>query len=308
MNMRRWFVLALAFGLLATGSIAVAQEGGTKVHALTLLDAPKYGPDFKHLDYVNPDAPKGGSVSYGAIGTFDSFNPFIVKGTPAGLGGLFETLTTRTEDDDPSGYGLIAESMEVGPNNAWIIFNLRPQARWHDGKPITADDVVFSFNTLKEHTPQYTSYYANVVKAEALEERRVKFTFDPPGNRELPVIMGELPILPKHWWEGRKFDEVLLEPPLGSGPYKLGKFDLGRSYTMERVPDYWGKDLPINIGTDNFDRITYTYYRDPEIAFEAFKSGRIDLRSENSAKRWATQYDFPAAKEGRVKKEALFNF
>ncbi len=307
MNVRRWFALAFLLGLpVFSGDFAQAQDGGTKVHALSLLDAPKYGPDFKHLDYVNPDAPKGGSVTYGAIGTFDSFNPFIIKGTPAGLGGLFETLTTRTEDDDPSGYGLIAESMEVGPDNAWIIFNLRPEARWHDGKPITADDVVFSFTTLKQYDPQYTSYYANVVKAEALDEHRVKFTFDAPGNRELPVIMGELPVLPKHWWEGRNFDEVLREPPLGSGPYKLGKFDMGRTYTMERVPDYWGKDLPINIGTDNFDRVTTVFFRDPEIAFEAFKSGRIDIRpNENSAKRWATQYEFPAVKEGRVKKELI---
>ncbi len=306
MTMRRWFPLALVIACCAVlGPAAQAQEGGKKVHALSLLDAPKYGPDFKHLDYVNPDAPKGGSVTYGALGTFDSFNPFIVKGTAAALPGLFETLTTRTEDDDPSGYGLIAESMEVAPDKSWIIFNLRPEARWHDGKPITADDVVFSFNMLKEFDPQLHSYYANVVKGEALEEHRVKFTFESGGNRELPVIMGELTVLPKHWWEGRKFDDVLLEPPLGSGPYKLGKYEMGRSLTMERVPDYWGKDVPVRIGTNNFDKVTYTYYRDPEVAFEAFKSGRIDLRSENSAKRWATQYEFPAVKAGRVKKEVI---
>jgi len=306
MAMRRWFALALVLACSALWGDAIeAQESGIKVHALTLNDAPKYGPDFKHLDYVNPDAPKGGSVNYGALGTFDSFNPYIVKGTPAGLPGVFETLTTRTEDDDPSGYALIAESMEVARDNSWIIFNLRPEARWQDGKPLTADDVVFSFDTLKEFSPLYHNYYANVVKAERLDDHRVKFIFDSGGNRELPVIMGELPILPKHWWQGRKFDEVLLEPPLGSGPYKVGKFDLGRSFTMERIPDYWGKDLPINLGTDNYDKITYTYYRDPEVAFEAFKSGRIDFRSENSAKRWATQYEFPAIKDGRVKKEVI---
>lgn len=307
MTLRRWLALALAVGFPAlSGDLAQAQEGGTKVHALTLADAPKYGPDFKHLDYVNPDAPKGGTVNYSAIGTFDSFNPYIVKGTPVGAPGLIETLTTRTEDDDLTGYGLIAESMEVAPDKSWIIFNLHPEARWHDGKPITADDVVFSFDALKDNSPLYHNYYANVVKGEALDEHRVKFTFESGGNRELPVIMGELPVLPKHWWEGRKFDEVLLEPPLGSGPYKVGKYDLGRSFTMERVPDYWGKDLPINIGTDNFDRLTYTYFRDPEIALEAFKAGRIDIRpNENSAKRWATQYDFPAVRDGRVKKELI---
>lgn len=306
MAMRRWFALALVLSLSAlSAEAAQAQESGTKVHALTLADAPKYGPDFKHLDYVNPDAPKGGSVNYGALGTFDSFNPYIVRGTAAGLPGVIETLTTRTEDDDLSGYALIAESMEVARDNSWIIFNLRPEARWQDGKALTADDVVFSFDTLKEFSPLYHNYYANVVKAERLDDHRVKFSFDSGGNRELPVIMGELPILPKHWWQGRKFDEVLLEPPLGSGPYKVAKFDMGRSYTMERIPDYWGKDLPINLGTDNYDKMTYTYYRDPEVAFEAFKSGRIDFRSENSAKRWATQYEFPAIKDGRVRKEVI---
>ena len=170
MSMRRWFVLALALGLsFATGPIAEAQEAGTKVHALTLDDAPKYGPDFKHLDYVNPDAPKGGTITTGVTGTFDSFNPYIIKGTPAGLGGLFETLTTQVEDDALSEYGLIAESMEVAPDKSWIIYNLRQEARWHDGKPITADDVVFSFNilTTKGH-PQYRYYYGDVAGAEKL--------------------------------------------------------------------------------------------------------------------------------------------
>ncbi|WP_119301718.1 extracellular solute-binding protein [Dongia deserti] len=308
MSLRRWFVFALALGLsLATGPIALAQEAGTKVHALSLGDAPKYGPDFKHLDYVNPNAPKGGTITSGATGTFDSFNRFIIKGTPAGLGGLFETLTTQTEDDALSEYGLIAESMEVAPDKSWIIYNLRPEARWHDGKPITADDVVFSFDTLmtKGH-PQWRYYYADVAKAEKLGERRVKFQFKHGGNRELPVIMGQLPILPKHWWESRNFENVLLEPPLGSGPYKLGKFDMGRSYTMDRVPDYWGKDLPINIGTNNYDQVRVTYFQDPEIQMEAFKSGVLDTRpNENSAKRWSTGYEFPAVKDGRVIKEVI---
>ena len=307
MNMRRWFVLALVLGLFALPDAAAqAQEGGTKVHALTLGDAPKYGPDFKHLDYVNPDAPKGGTITTGVTGTFDSFNPYIIKGTPAGLGGLFETLTTQVEDDALSEYGLIAESMEVAPDKSWIIYNLRPEARWHDGKPITADDVVFSFNilTTKGH-PQYRYYYGDVAGAEKLGERRVKFQFKHGGNRELPVIMGQLPILPKHWWESRNFENVLLEPPLGSGPYKLGKFEMGRSYTMERVTDYWGKDLPINIGSNNYDRTRATYFQDPEIQLEAFKAGTLDLRAENSARRWATQYDFPAVKDGRVIKELI---
>ena len=308
MALRPWLKLALLAALAVAAALPVSQvawaQEGVKLHALTLADAPKYGPDFKHLDYVNPDAPKGGTVTYGAIGTFDSFNPYIIKGTPAGISGVFETLTTSPEDDILTEYGLIAESMEVATDKSWIIYNLRPEARWQDGKPITADDVVFSFDILKEKgDPFYRSYYADVVKGERLDDHRVKFTFKTGGNRELPVIMGQLTILPKHWWESRKFEDVLLEPPLGSGPYKVGKFDLGRSFTMERVPDYWGEKLPINLGTDNYDRRIYDYYRDPEVQLEAFKSGRIDIRSENSAKRWATSYDFPAVKDGRVVKE-----
>jgi microcin C transport system substrate-binding protein len=307
MAMRRWLSCALlAAALLASPAAAMAQEG-VKVHALTLGDAPKYGPDFKHLDYVNPDAPKGGSITLGAAGTFDSFNPFIIKGNPAGLPGLYETLTTSPEDDVLTEYGLLAESMEVAEDKSWVIFNLRPEARWHDGQPITADDVVFTFNTLIEKgNPQYRYYYADVDKAEKLGEHRVKFQFKHGGNRELPVIMGQLAIVPKHWWEGRKFEEVLLEPPLGSGPYKLGKFELGRSFTMERVPDYWGKDLPMRIGTGNYDTVNYSFFQDPEIQLEAFKAGTLDMRpNENSAKRWATQYEFPAVKDGRVIKEVI---
>lgn len=309
MNVRRWSALALVLGFSAlTGEAIQAQESGTKVHALTLADAPKYGPDFKHLDYVNPDAPKGGTVTQGVTGTFDTFNGFIIKGTPAGLPGLYDTLTASTEDDSLTEYGLLAESMEVAPDKSWIIYNLRPEARWHDGQPVTADDVVFTFNTLMEKgDPRYRYYYSEVVKVEKLEERRVKFQFKNGGNRELPVIMGQLQILPKHWWESRKFEDVLLEPPLGSGPYKVGKFDIGRSYTMERVPDYWGKDLPINIGTDNYDQVRVNYFQDPEVQMEAFKAGTLDLRSENSAKRWATGYEFPAVKDGRVIKELIPN-
>lgn len=305
MALRSWLRPALLAVLLAAPLPVSAQEG-VRLHALTLGDAPKYGPDFKHLDYVNPDAPKGGSVNYGATGTFDSFNAFIVKGTPAGMPGLYDTLTTQVEDDALSEYGLLAESVEVAEDKSWVIFNLRPEARWHDGQPVTADDVVFTFNTLIEKgNPRYRYYYADVEKAEKLGDHRVKFQFKIPGNRELPVIMGQLAVLPKHWWEGRKFEDVLLEAPLGSGPYKLGKFELGRTFTMERVPDYWGKDLPVNVGTNNYDQIRYTFYQDPEIQLEAFKAGSIDIRSENSARRWATQYEFPAVKDGRVIKEMI---
>ena len=284
---------------------ALAQDSVT-THALTLGDTPKYPPDFKHLDYVNPDAPKGGSVKYAGVGSYDSFNPYIVGGDPAGLAGLYETLTTQVDDDTLSEYGLIAASMEVAKDNSWIIFNLRPEARWHDGKPITADDVVFSFNTLKEKgAPFYRFYYANVTKVEAFDPHRVKFTFASANNRELPVIMGQLAVLPKHFWEGKKFDEPSLEEPLGSGPYKLKSFEAGRSVTMERVPDYWGKDLPVNIGTDNYDIGRTDYYRDPTVLLEAFKAGAFDFRVENSAKQWATGYESPALREGRFKLERI---
>ena len=284
---------------------ALAQDSVT-THALTLGDTPKYPPDFKHLDYVNPDAPKGGSVKYAGVGSYDSFNPYIVGGDPAGLAGLYETLTTQVDDDTLSEYGLIAASMEVAKDNSWIIFNLRPEARWHDGKPITADDVVFSFNTLKEKgAPFYRFYYANVTKVEAVDPHRVKFTFASANNRELPVIMGQLAVLPKHFWEGKKFDEPSLEEPLGSGPYKLKSFEAGRSVTMERVPDYWGKDLPVNIGTDNYDIVRTDYYRDPTVLLEAFKAGAFDFRVENSAKQWATGYESPALREGRFKLERI---
>ncbi len=310
MALRPWLKLALLVAFAAAPALPAPQaawaQEGVKLHALTLGDAPKYGPDFKHLDYVNPDAPKGGTLNMGVTGTFDSFNPFIIKGDPAGLGGLYEALTTQVDDDSLSEYGLLAESMEVAEDKSWIIFNLRPEARWHDGVPITADDVVFTFNTLIEKgNPQYRYYYADVEKAEKLGDLRVKFQFKVAGNRELPVIMGQLAILPKHWWETRNFENVLLEPPLGSGPYKLGKFDMGRFYTMERVPDYWGKDLPINIGTNNYGETRVTFFQDPEVQMEAFKAGTLDLRGENSASRWATRYEFPAVKDGRVIKEKI---
>lgn len=298
---------ALFAGLLLAPSFALAQSG-TTTHALTLGDAPKYGADFKHLDYVNPEAPKGGTVRYAALGSYDSFNPFIVGGDPAGLGGLYETLTSQVDDDSMSEYGLIAESMEVAADNSWIIFNLRKEARWHDGKPLTADDVVFSFNILKEKgAPNYRFYYANVEKAEVLDPNKVKFSFSTKNNRELPVIMGQLPVLPKHFWEGKTFDEPSLTEPLGSGPYKLKSFEAGRSVTMERVPDYWGKDLPINIGTDNYDTVRTDYYRDPTVVLEAFKAGSFDFRVENSAKQWATGYESPALKDGRFKMVSIEN-
>ncbi|WP_230532694.1 extracellular solute-binding protein [Microvirga roseola] len=278
-------------------------------HGSALLGEPKYAPGFKHFDYVNPNAPKGGLVRLGAQGTFDSFNIVVagVKGAPEqGLGLIYETLTTPSADETNTSYGLLAESFSYPEDYSSVTFRLRPEARWHDGRPVTAEDVIYSFETLKKHSPTY-AFYANVAKAEKVGEREVKFTFNETGNRELPQIMGQLIVLPKHWWEGtgpggRKRDvtQTTLEPPLGSGPYRLKSFDAGRSATYERVPDYWGKDLNVNVGQYNFDEIRNEYYRDATVLLEAFKGDRIDFRSENSARNWATGYDFPARQQGRV--------
>lgn len=301
-------LLAVIFGY--PGNFAVGQQEAavTRSHALSLIGEPKYGPDFEHVDYVNPDAPKGGHARVSGFGGFDSLNPFISAGDPTGVVrfNVYEPLMTSPLDDITAEYGLIAESVTVPADSSWVEFTLRPEARWHDGKPITADDVIYSFELLtKQGQPLYQYYYRNVVKAEKIDERRVRFEFDEKGNRELPQIMGQVWVLPKHYWEGRKFDEPTLEPPLGSGPYKVGEVKPGRSVTLERTDNYWAADLPINRGQNNFDRITAEYFRDESVEMEAFKAGQYDFRDENSAKRWATEYNFPALKRGDVIKAEI---
>jgi len=273
-------------------------------HAIAMHGEPKYGPDFIHFDYVNPDAPKGGTIRLGVRGTFDSFNRFIPKGT-AGRGWSVETLMVNGGDEPFTMYGLIAESVEWPEDRSWVAFTLRPEARWHDGTPITVEDVIWSFETLTtKGNPTYRFYYGSVEKAEKVGERKVKFTFSESGNRELPLIMGQLEILPKHYWEaeGRDFEKTTLEPPLGSGPYRVADFEAGRHIVLERVEDYWGKDLAVNRGQDNFDRIRYDYYRDDTAIRLALKSGDIDFREENQAKAWALEYDVPAVREGWLNK------
>jgi microcin C transport system substrate-binding protein len=286
-----------------------AQEAPWR-HGSALLDEPSYPQGFPHFDYVNPNAPKGGLVRLGALGTFDSFNVVVagVKGSPEqGLGLIYETLTTSALDEANASYGLLAESFSYPDDYSFVSFRLRPEARWHDGQPVTADDVIFSFESLKANSPTYAFYYANVSRAEKVGEREVRFTFDEKGNRELPQIMGQLMVLPKHWWEGtapdgRKRDvtQTTLEPPLGSGPYRLKSFDTGRNASYERVKDYWGEKINVNVGQNNFDEIRYEYYRDATVLLEAFKSDRLDFRTENSARNWAVGYDFPARQEDRV--------
>ena len=293
-------LIAALFALTVAAASAQAQP--KPVHALSLLDAPKYPAGFTQLDYVNVNAPKGGELREDAVGSFDTLNPYIVKGdAAAGIGLVYQQLLNGSPDDPSTEYAAIAESVEVADDLSWVAFNLNPAAVWHDGKPITSDDVVWSFETLKEKgAPLYRFYYAAVQKAEAQGPRKVKFSFSGPPNRELPQIIGQLPILPKHWWATRDIEKTTLEPPLGSGPYRVAVVDAPRSITYERVKDWWAKDLPVNRGRYNFDRIRYDYYRDTSVTLEAFKAGQYDIRSENVARNWATAYDFPAVRDGRV--------
>lgn len=301
--------LALLFAVLIVSAPAVAVGQPQPHHAIAMHGEPKYGPDFTHFDYVNPDAPKGGSLKQAATGTFDSLNPWIIKGRAAsGLSLTYDTLMTSANDEPFTEYGLVAETIEVPEDRSWAVFTLRPEARFHDGEPITADDVVFSFNILREKgAPMFRYYYGGVEKVTAEGPHRVRFTFVPGDNRELPLILGQMPILPKHYWDGREFGETTLEPPVTSGPYRVGTFEVGRFITYERVEDWWAKDLPATQGFNNFDEVRYDYYRDATVALEAFKAGAFDLRVENSSKTWATGYDFPAYHQGLVVKREFMD-
>ena len=299
--------LAAAFALTLAPPAPHAQEKTIVGHGIAMHGDLKYPPGFKHFDYVNPDAPKAGAVKLGAIGTFDSLNPFIVKGNAAGgVFGIFDTLMVDSADEAFSQYGLLAETIETPKDRSWVAFTLRPEARWHDGKPVTVEDVIYTFELLtKKGTPFYRFYYGSVAEVVKTGPRTVRFNFKPGENRELPLILGQLPVLPKHYWETREFDKTTLEPPLGSGPYKIDKVEPGRSISFALVPDYWAKDLPVKKGMENFAAIQYDYYRDETISLESFKAGNFDYRSENSSKNWATAYDIPAVKQGLLKKEEI---
>ncbi len=299
--------LIAALTIFLTSTLCVHAADVSAQHGIAMHGDLKYPPDFKHFDYVNPDAPKGGEVRLGTEGTFDSFNSFITKGNPAaGLGFLYENLMTGTADEAFSEYGLLAETVQMPADRSWVAFTLRKEARWHDGVPISAEDVIWTFNTLmSKGSPFYRFYYGNVTEVVKTGERTVRFNFKPGENRELPLIIGQFTILPKHYWENREFDKTTLEPPLGSGPYKIESFDSGRSITYQRVENWWGKDLPANKGQYNFDRIRYDYYRDGTIALEAFKAGEFDYRSENSSKSWATAYKIPQVDQGLIKLEEI---
>lgn len=305
MTLRRTMSAFLALLALAAPGAATADAAGVTVaHAIAMHGTPRYPAGFTAFAYANPQAPKGGRMTLAVVnpGGFDSFNPFIPKGIPAaGIGQLYDTLMEESRDEPFTEYGLLAEKVEYPADRSWITFHLRPQARFHDGKPVTADDVVWTFNTLREKgAPFYRFYYRDVAKVEALDARRVKFTFANSANRELALIVGQLPVLPRHWYAKRDFGAANLELPLGSGPYRVKAVEAGRSVTWQRVADWWGRDLPQNRGRYNVDEIRYDYYRDDTVALEALKAGAYDLRIESSARNWATKYDVPAVRGGQL--------
>ena len=308
-------LVAPAFGVLgqtfSSGAASAAEP--TWRHGVSLFGQLRYQPGFKNFEYVNPAAPKAGIVRLGTFGTYDNFNPVIagLKGNIAsGVGHLFETLITPSLDEVASQYGLIAEAVSYPEDFAWAVYRLRPEARWHDGMPITAEDVIFSFEAFKANNPLMSAYYRHVTKVEKTGDHEVTFRFDAPGNRELPQIVGETQVMPKHWWEGtdsagkkRDITATTLEPPLGSGPYRVKDFVAGRSLVLERVKDAWANGLNVSVGQNNFDEVRYEYFRDATVALEAFKADQFDYRRENVAKNWMTAYDFPAVREKRVVRE-----
>jgi len=306
---RRFLAGAGAAAALLRLRPAQAQGEVWKAHAIAMHGEPKYGPGFPHFDYVRPDAPRGGAVRFATTGTYDSFNPWILKGDPAaGLNGVYESLTVSSSDEAFTQYGLIAETIEWPEDRSWVAYSVNPKGRWWDGTPITADDVVFTFDLLKtKGAPFFRYYYQSVEKAEKTDGYRVLFSFVAGDNRELPLIVGQMPVLPKHWWESRDFEKPGLEPPLGSGPYRILNFESGRHVVYERVPDYWGDTLGVNVGSNNWGTIRYDYYRDETVALEAFKAGEYDFRLENTAKVWATGYNTPQVADGRIVKEMIPN-
>jgi peptide/nickel transport system substrate-binding protein len=303
--MPRTLIVSFACVLYAASAICARAE---PVHGIALHGAPKQPANFEHFSYVDPEAPKGGRLAMSAYGSFDSLNPLIVKGTAAnGIREfVIESLMARGLDEPFTLYGLVAESVELPEDRSSITFNLNPQARFSDGKPVTADDVLFSFELLRvKGRPNHRTYFAKVAKAERLSDRSVRFTFDAAGDREIPLILGLLPVLPRHLTDPETYESTSLEPPVGSGPYRVAKVDPGRSISYARDPDYWGKDLPVNRGRFNFDEIRFDYFREGSVMFEAFKTGQTDLWPEEDPRRWANGYDFAAVKDGRVVKRSF---
>ncbi len=314
---QRLGAIAIVWALALFTSWANAGEADWR-HGDALFGELRYGPDFSHYEHVNPDAPKAGTYHQAVHGGYDSFNPFVVRGRPAAgltsFGGiLYDNLLEQSVDQPSASYGLVADAFRAADDHSWAVYRIHPKARWHDGEPITAEDVIWSMEVLRANYPLWKDYYKNIETVSALSEREIEFRFDQAGNRELPHIIGDLPVLPKHWWTGigadgnpRDISKPTTEPPLGSGPYRIGEFDLGKSITWDRVEDYWGADLPVRKGRFNFDHLKYTYFLDQTAIWEAFKKGGIsDLRVENRSQRWAQGYDFPAYERGDVVRKAF---
>ncbi len=298
----------LVLGVACIATIGWAEQKVIKSHGVSTFGELKYGADFTHFDYVNPDAPKGGEFSSWAFGTFDSLTPYILKGNAAaGAGVFYDTLLTGNLEEPDASYGLLAHTLEYPENREWVIFHMRPEAKFRDGTQVTAHDVVFSYETLKDKgRPSFQTTFADFVSAEAIDDLTVKFTFNPEGPlRELLMTAGGIPVLSKAYYETVDFTQSSLEPPMGSGPFDLNKVEPGRSISYKRRDDYWAKDLPVNVGHNNFDTIKYEYFGDYLAAFEAFKGGAYAFREEYSSKTWATSYDFPALDAGHVVKEVI---
>lgn len=295
--------------ITAAPTVKVAEEPLDPIpqYAISLYGDLKYGKDFTHFDYVNPDAPKGGTLLQGTTGSFDTLNPYTLKGdAAAGLGLMYDTLLTSSADEPFSEYGLVAQKVAVPKDRSYVTFYINPQARFQDDTPITADDVIFSYKTLiTKGSPLYRQYYASVDHVEKIDNLTVKFVFKPGDNLELPLILGQIPVFPEHYWKGRDFSKTTFDIPVGSGPYKIKDFEPGRHITYERVKDYWAKDLPSVKGMYNFDTIRYDYYRDLDVERQGFLAGNYYERSEFSAREWATGYDVPAVERGDIKKEFL---
>lgn len=314
---RPWMAWILFLALLCSPRLEA--EPIIRSHGYTPFGELKYPADFHHLDYVNPNAPRGGTLRLMTAGTFDTLNPYTLKGrSPSGTNAYVFGFNEHTDsllvgadfyrplgDEPRSAYGLIAESLEYPPSLDWVIFNLRPTARFNDGHPITADDVVFSFRLLREEGhPRYALMLEQVTGVEKLGRHRVRFTFGGKYRRDLPLVVGQLPVLPKHYWQRRNFAAGTLEPPVVSNPYRIVDVRPGRQITLERDPDYWARDLPVHRGRYNFDRVIIDFYRDAQVGFEAFKSGGYDVHVDYIAKHWATAYDFPAVRDGRIRRKA----
>ena len=300
-------IMFLLFSYFVIFAESVYSSDITRTHGISLTGSLKYSEDFQHFDYTDKNAKKGGTLRRAIIGTYDTFNTFALKGIPfRSSGSIYDTLLKSSLDESVSYYGLLAESLEYPDDYSWVQFNLNKKARWNDSVPLTSDDVLFTFNTLVKNSPFHRNYYKAVVDVKIIDKHTIKFIFNKSGlNKELPLILGQMVVLPKHYWKSKDISKSTLEPPLGSGPYKIKSFVAGKNVVLVAADDYWGKDLPVNIGQNNFETIAFEYFRDQTVAFEAFKAGHFDFISEGSGKRWYHGYKGRYFDMGLIKKEEI---